>query len=75
MSALERRDLKIDMITHLEMEFTAATIDVHLLTGLSNAKIFANDLDLVLASFTKSGPKKGLSPDSDQLIGIRHRHP
>jgi hypothetical protein len=48
MSALERRDLKIDMITNLEMDFTAATIDVYLLTGLSNAKIFANNLDLVL---------------------------
>jgi hypothetical protein len=36
------------MITNLEMEFAAATIGIGLLMGLSNAKIFANNLDLVL---------------------------
>jgi hypothetical protein len=51
MSALERRDLEIDMITNLEMEFMAATIGIGLLTGLSNAKIFTNNLDLVLGIF------------------------
>jgi hypothetical protein len=28
MSALERRDLEIDIIAHLEMEFTTATIGI-----------------------------------------------
>jgi hypothetical protein len=36
------------MITNFEVEFSVATTGVYLLMGLSNAKIFANDLDLVL---------------------------
>jgi hypothetical protein len=38
-------------IAHLEMEITAATISIGLLMGLSNAKIFRNNLDLVLGIF------------------------
>jgi hypothetical protein len=54
------------MITNLEMEFTVATIGIDLLTGLSNAKIFMNNLDLVLGILhqirAKERPFPGFGP-------------
>jgi hypothetical protein len=82
-SALERRDLEIDMIAHLEMEFTAAMIGIGLLTRLSNVKIFTNNLDLVLGilhqirakerPFPRFGPIDR-SPTLSSIEGFKGRH-
>ena len=82
-SALERRDLEIDIIAHLEMEFMAATIGVSLLTRLSNTKILMNNLDLVFGIlhqiWTKERPFPRLgpidrSPTPSSIEGFKRGH-
>src|SRR6185312_9899961 len=51
MSALKWRNLEIDIITNLEMEFSATAISITLLTRLSNAKILTDNSDLILSIF------------------------
>jgi hypothetical protein len=82
-SALERRDLEIDMIAHLEVEYTVAMIGISLLSRLSNAKILMNNFDLVLSILhqiqAKERPFLGFgpidrSPTPSSIEGFKGRY-
>ena len=45
-SVLKWRNLEIDIIANLEVEFSTTTINISLLARLSNAKILMNNSDL-----------------------------
>src|SRR6185312_13220053 len=83
MSALKWRNLEINIITDLEMEFSATTISISLLTRLSNAKILTNNPDLLLGifhqiwtkerSFSRFGPiDRSSAPSSIESFKRRH---
>jgi hypothetical protein len=81
--ALEWRDLEIDIVTHLEMKFTAATVGICLLARLSNAKIFTDNFHLILGILylirAKEGPFPGFGPidggpTSLSVEGFEGRH-
>ena len=65
-SALERRYFEIDIIAHLEVEITAATIGISLLTRLSDVKILMNNFHLVFGILhqvrAKERPFPGFGP-------------
>ena len=83
MSALERRDLEIDIIAHLEVEFTVATIGISLLMRLSNAKVLTNNFHLLFGilhqirakerPFPGFGPIDG-GPTSSSIEGFKGRY-